>query len=70
LTLLGNNLGVNATQTALPGLVDKAPSLESSLLAHFDALLSLGFHAPLVNAAQDNWIRDVLFANLSAPNSV
>jgi hypothetical protein len=68
--LLGNHLGVNTTQIALPGLLAEVSSLESSLLARFDALLSLGFNAPTLNAAQDNWTRDLLFASLSAPNGV
>jgi hypothetical protein len=70
LTLLGNHLGVNATQMAVPGLLAEVSSLDSWLLARFDALLSLGFNAHTLDAAQDNWTRDLLFASLSAPNGV
>jgi hypothetical protein len=70
LTLLGNNLGVNATQIAWPGLLAEVSSVDSSLLARFDVLLSMGFNAHTLNAAQDNWTRDPLLASLSAPNGV
>src|SRR5262249_60870880 len=62
--LLGNHLGVNTTQIALPGLLNEVPSLDLSLLARFDALLSMGFNVHTLNATQDNWTRDLLFASL------
>jgi hypothetical protein len=64
LTLLGNNLELNASQTALPGILDDMPSLESALLARFDALLSMGFDGHALQAAQENWLRDLLFASV------
>jgi hypothetical protein len=65
LTLLGNNLGVNAIPTATPGLVHEASSLESALLTRFDALLIIGFDAHTLQVVQENWLRDLLFASLS-----
>ena len=65
LTLLGNDLGLHATQTALQGLVNEVSALDSALLARFDALLSMGFNAEMWIAAQDNWLRDLLLASLT-----
>jgi hypothetical protein len=64
LTPVGNNLGFNATKMALPGVLSELPSLESALLARFDALLSMGFDGYALQTAQENWLRDLLGASL------
>jgi hypothetical protein len=68
--LIGNNLGVRAAQTVLMDLSSEWQSLESTLLARFDALLSMGFNADKLIAAQDTLMRDLFFASLSAPDGV
>jgi hypothetical protein len=49
----------------LTELVNEVSSLESACLARFDALLSMGFNGYALQAAQENWLRDVFFAHLS-----
>ena len=65
LTLLGNDLGLHATQTGLTGLVSEVSALDAALLARFDALLSMGLDAEMWMVAQDNWMRDLHLASLS-----
>jgi hypothetical protein len=65
LTLLGNNFAFKVTPIALPGLVNEMPSLDSSLPSRFDALLSMGFNAHTLDAAQNNWMGDFLLVSVS-----
>ena len=67
-TLVGNNPGVNAMLSAWSSLLSEVRSLESTLLARFDALLSMGFGAYTHSDAQDTLMRDLLFAFRSAPH--
>ncbi|HZV07952.1 MAG TPA: SBBP repeat-containing protein [Gemmataceae bacterium] len=68
-TLFGNNPGVNEMLSAWSGLLNEVQALESSLLARFDSLLSMGFGASSHNGAQVALMRDSLFASLSTSNN-
>jgi hypothetical protein len=67
-TLLGDNIGSTASQTDWQTLLADWSSVDSALLSRFEALW--GAKAGIANAAQENWLRDLLFASLASSNAV
>jgi hypothetical protein len=66
--LLGDNLGSTASQSDWQTLLADWSSVDSALLSRFEALW--GAKAGTANAAQQSWLRDLLFASLASSNAV